>query len=395
MSKVPVAAMSPSGASPAPDGMPGRAAASGRGARASDGADAAFAPAATGRGSRTASGPVPARSRPRCPARALVLPALAVAAVLGAVAGLLVGATGVGPGELWALATGGEVDAAARAILVDVRAPRVLAGLLAGCALAVSGAIIQMVLDNPLASPNIIGVNAGAGLFVLLCGSLAPGAAALLPAGAFAGAVLTALFVLGVSACAGSSRLTLVLVGVAASAILGAGMDAVLIADPDAYVGASSFLVGGLSSVRMGDLAWPAVYIAAGLVAAFAGVRALNVASMGESLAAGVGMDVRRCRLVLMLVAALLAGAAVSFAGLVGFVGLVVPHMVRFAVGGDMRVALPANALAGATVLCLCDTLARTLFAPYELPVGILMALAGGTFFVVLVCRNGRRAAHV
>ena len=321
----------------------------------------------------------------------LAVPVLAAAVVFLAVAGLLVGATGVGLAELWALLTGGDISSVSRAILVDVRAPRVLASLLAGCALAVSGTIIQTVLDNPLASPEIIGINSGAGLCVLLCGSLVPGAVALLPAGAFLGAMATALFVLGVSAAAGSSRLTLVLVGVAASSILGAGMSAVLIVDPDAYVGASTFLVGGLSSVRMNDLAWPALYIAVGLAAAFAGVHALNVTAMGESLASGVGMDVRRWRLVLMLVAALLAGAAVSIVGLVGFVGLVVPHMVRFAVGTDMRVALPAGALGGAAVLCLFDTLSRTLFAPYELPVGILMAFVGGAFFVALIVRSGRK----
>lgn len=326
--------------------------------------------------------------------RAVALPLLAVAVVVCAVSGLLVGATNVGLGELWALVSGGEVSSVARSILVDVRAPRVLAGLLAGCALAVSGAIIQTVLDNPMASPNIIGVNSGAGLCVLLCGSLLPGMTALLPAFAFVGAVITSLLVVGISALAGSSRLTLVLVGVAMSSILGAGMNTVLIVDSDAYVGASTFLVGGLSSVRMSDIAWPAVYIAVGLVAAFLGVRALNVASMGETLGTGVGLNVRRCRLVLLLVAALLAGAAVSFAGLVGFVGLVVPHIVRFFVGTDMRLVLPASALAGAAVLCLCDTLARTLFSPYELPVGILMAFVGGTFFVVLIVRNGRRASH-
>ena len=196
--------------------------------------------------------PAPDRARSR---RRLAVALLAVGVVLVGVAGVLVGSSHVGVAEIWALLTGGAVDDAARAIVVSIRLPRVLAALLAGAALAVSGAIIQNVLDNPLASPNIIGVNAGAGLCVLLCSSLAPGVAALLPAAAFAGAVATALAVLGVASLAGPSRLTLVLVGVAMSTILGAGMNTVLVVDPDAYVGASSFLVGGLSSVRMGDLA--------------------------------------------------------------------------------------------------------------------------------------------
>lgn len=323
--------------------------------------------------------------------RALVIPVLAVLTVVSALAGLTIGATSVGPAEIWALVTGGELSTTARTIIVTVRLPRVLAALLAGAALATSGAIVQTVLDNPLASPNIIGINSGAGLCVLLCSSLLPGMTAALPAAAFGGAVLTALLVLGLAARGGSSRLTLVLVGIAVSTVFGAGMNTVLIVDPDAYVGASSFLVGGLASVRMDDLAWPALYIGVGMAAALAGVRALNVMTMGEALAGGVGMNVRRCRLVLMLVAALLAGAAVSFAGLVGFVGLVVPHMVRFLTGTDARLSLPASALAGAAFLCACDLAARTLFAPYELPVGILMAFVGGPFFVWLIWRDGRR----
>ena len=315
---------------------------------------------------------------------------LAAAVVLVGAAGVLVGSSDVGLAEIWGLLTGGEVGDAARAIVVNIRLPRVLAALLAGGALAVSGAIIQNVLDNPLASPNIIGVNSGAGLCVLLCSSLVPGAAALLPAAAFAGAVVTALAVLAIASFAGSSRLTLVLVGVAMSTILGAGMNTVLIIDPDAYVGASSFLVGGLSSVRMDDLVWPAVYIGAGMLCALAGLRALDVMAMGVGFSRGVGMNVGLCRAALMAVAALLAGAAVSFAGLVGFVGLVVPHMVRFAVGNSARALVPVSALAGAGVLCLCDILARTLFAPYELPVGILMSFVGGPFFIWLVWRGGR-----
>ena len=307
-----------------------------------------------------------------------------------ALAGLIAGATGVGPADVWALVLGEDVSASARTILLTVRLPRVLAGLLAGAALATSGFIIQTVLDNPLASPNVMGVNSGSGLAVLLASSLLPGAACVVPAAAFVGAVATALLVLGVSARAGSSRLTLVLVGMAASTVLGAGMNLVLIVNPDAYVGASSFIAGGLSTVRMADVALPAACVALGLALALVGSRALNVMSMGEALAAGVGMRVRLCRVALMLVAALLAASAVSLAGLVGFVGLIVPHVVRLVVGTDARLALPCCALAGAAFLCGCDVLARTLFAPYEVPVGILMAFVGGPFFAWLVCRNGR-----
>lgn len=324
--------------------------------------------------------------------RALGMALLACAVVAIAAFGVVAGSSHVGIAQVWALLTGGEVDQTARGIVLSVRLPRVLAALLAGGALATSGAIIQNVLDNPLASPNVMGINAGAGLCVLVCSALLPGVASAVPLAAFLGAVLSAALVLALSARVGSSRLALVLLGVALSTVFGAGMNAVLIVDPDAYVGASSFLVGGFSSVRMGDLLWPAVYVGVGLAAALAGMRALDVMSMGEELAQGVGMNVRLCRVALMGVAALLAGAAVSLAGLVGFVGLIVPHAVRFVAGNAARDLVPTSALAGAGALCLCDTLARTLFSPYELPVGILMALLGGPFFIWLVCGGGRRA---
>lgn len=312
----------------------------------------------------------------------------AVFVLVAAVAGLVAGSTGVSAPDVWAVLTGGEPSvASASAIVQHVRVPRVEAALLAGAALAVSGTVIQTVLNNPLASPNIVGVNSGAGLVVLVCAALLPGVAFALPLAAFGGALITALIIFAVAARGHGSRLTLVLVGIAVSTIFGAGMNTVLIVAPDAYVGASTFLVGGLAGVRSTDLVWPAAFIAAGLVAALLGTKALNVCLMGDDVALSVGMNVGRVRLVMLGVAALLAGAAVSFAGLLGFVGLIVPHVMRLIVGNDLRVLVPASALAGAGFVCLCDVCARTLFAPYELPVGILMAFVGGPFFIWLVVR--------
>ena len=282
--------------------------------------------------------------------------AIAVSAsVLAAVtaAAFLVGSSSVSLGDLVAWATGGDVSASAKSILVNVRLPRVLAALLAGGALAVAGAIIQAVLDNPLASPNIIGINSGAGLFVLIAASVFPSALWLPPLAAFAGALATALIIFGISLGASTSRLTVVLAGIAITSVFGAGMNTILIVNPDAYIGSSAFLVGGLAGVLMDDLWWPAVYIVAGL-------------------------------------AAVLAGAAVSFAGLLGFVGLIIPHLVRFFVGHDNRIVLPLSAVSGAAFVVVCDLLARVLFAPYEVPVGILMAFLGGPFFIYLILKNRR-----
>lgn len=316
----------------------------------------------------------------------LAVTVVALAAVTAA--GLVLGASAVSLPELAAWATGGEVADTARSILENVRIPRVLAALLAGAALATSGALIQASLDNPLASPNVIGVNSGAGLFVLLAASLVPGALWLTPLAAFAGALVTALIIFALSLGAGASRLTVVLAGIAITTVFGAGMNTILIVDPDAYVGSSTFLVGGLSGVLMRDLGWPALYIAVGVLLALAAAPKLNILALGDEAAHGLGLNVRRLRLAMLAVAAVLAGAAVSFAGLLGFVGLVVPHLVRFFVGHDNRWVVPVSALAGAAFVVGCDLLARVLFAPYELPVGILMAFIGGPFFIYLILKN-------
>ena len=295
--------------------------------------------------------------------------AIAVSAsVLAAVtaAAFLVGSSSVSLGDLVAWATGGDVSASAKSILVNVRLPRVLAALLAGGALAVAGAIIQAVLDNPLASPNIIGINSGAGLFVLIAASVFPSALWLPPLAAFAGALATALIIFGISLGASTSRLTVVLAGIAITSVFGAGMNTILIVNPDAYIGSSAFLVGGLAGVPM------------------------DIMALGDDTAHALGMNVGACRLAMLGLAAVLAGAAVSFAGLLGFVGLIIPHLVRFFVGHDNRIVLPLSAVSGAAFVVVCDLLARVLFAPYEVPVGILMAFLGGPFFIYLILKNRR-----
>ena len=252
----------------------------------------------------------------------IVVAATAIFLAAATAAALTLGASSVSLPELAAWLVGGDVSDMARNILENVRVPRVLAALLAGAALATSGALIQACLDNPLASPNVIGVNSGAGLAVLLAASLVPGALWLTPLAAFIGALATALL------------------------------------------------------------------IAVGLVAALAGAAKLNILSLGDEAAHSLGVNVRAVRLGMLAVAAVLAGAAVSFAGLIGFVGLVVPHLMRFFVGHDNRWVVPASALAGAAFVVGCDLLARVLFAPYELPVGILLAFIGGPFFIYLILKN-------
>ena len=318
--------------------------------------------------------------------------AAGVVLVICAATACLLGSSSVGLADLWALVTGGELRDSARSILMNVRFPRVIAALLAGSGLAVAGALIQAVLDNPLASPNIIGINSGAGLAVLLAGSLFPSWLFLPPLAAFIGALISALIIFGISFGIQMSRLTVVLAGIAVSSIFGAGMNTILIIDPNAYIGASGFLVGGLSGVVAGNLIWPSVYIIIGLILALLFSSSLNIMALGDATAHALGMRVKANRIFFLAVAAVLAGASVSFAGLLGFVGLIVPHLIRFFVGHDNRLVVPLSALVGATFVVLCDLLSRLVFAPYEIPVGITMAFIGGPFFIYLIFKNRGRS---
>ncbi|WP_307739139.1 iron chelate uptake ABC transporter family permease subunit [uncultured Parolsenella sp.] len=321
-----------------------------------------------------------------------VLAASATCLVLVAAVSLMVGASSVGPSELLSYLAGGDLSPVARNILVNMRIPRVAAGLLAGASLALSGLLIQTVLDNPLASPSIMGVNSGAGLAVLLVSAVpalgAAGDPARLALAAFGGAALAALAVFAVSARAGVSRLTVVLAGVALNAVFGAGQNAVLTVVPNVYVGTSSFLVGGFSGVLAGDLVAPAALSAVGLAVALALAPTLNLLALGDEGAHALGVNVRTVRIVALASASLLAASAVSFAGLLGFVGLVVPHLVRRVFGTDVRRLAPLCVIWGAAFTVACDTFARTAFAPYEIPVGIPLALLGGPFFIHLIMRG-------
>lgn len=273
-------------------------------------------------------------------------------------------------------------------ILVHSRMPRVLAAMLCGLALAASGVILQSVLANPLAAPNIIGVNSGAGFAVYLALALFPDAHGLMPAAAFLGALAASSAVSLLSLRTSSGKATIVLAGVAISSILGAGMDALVTLYPDMLVNASTFKIGSFYGITLASLhpAW--AYIAAGLAAAFLLAKRLDVLVLGDEIAASLGMDVRLVRTFSLITAAVLAGAAVSFSGLVGFVGLIIPNAVRRITGGGHVRLLPTSALLGACFVIFCDILCRTLFSPYEIPVGIMMSFLGGPFFLYLLLKR-------
>lgn len=306
------------------------------------------------------------------------------------VLGLCLGSTRVSPASFVQALLSGDTTSSAYRIIIHSRLPRVLGALLAGSALAVSGAILQAVLQNPLASPNVIGVNSGAGLLVLLCSAFFPSQDQLLPLAAFLGALATSMLIFALAMGNSVSKITLVLTGIAMTSILGAGMNCIMIFYPDAYIGASTFLVGGLSGLTLKSLRFASVYIIIGLLLAMVLRRDMNIVALGSKTAKSLGMNVTWIRFLLILVAAILAGAAVSFSGLLGFVGLIVPHAIRFLAGNNHIMLIPTSAFGGAAFVILCDLASRMLFAPYELPVGILLSLIGGPFFIYLVIRSRR-----
>lgn len=282
----------------------------------------------------------------------------------------------------------GNVQTTDEMVIWNIRFPRNIVGALVGANLAVSGAILQAVMKNPLADPGIVGVSSGAGLAGVIMLIFMPEASILLTPVAFVGAMLSAAAVYALAWKNGIRPTRIILAGVAVSAFLGSGISALLVFYSDKVQGALLWMVGGLSA-----RSWPQVetlfpYTILGLVLALAGCKALTILSLGDETARGLGVPVERVRFSMTAVAALLAAGAVSVAGLIGFVGLVVPHIVRLIIGTDYKYVIPGSAILGAGVLVFCDTLGRVAFSPIEIPAGIIMAFLGAPFFLYLLRRN-------
>lgn len=314
---------------------------------------------------------------------------LCAAATLGS---LCLGAARLTLPQLWQAICGGAQSGYEGYIFWYVRLPRTAACLLAGGALAVSGVVIQAVLANPLASSSIIGVNAGAGMAVTICCLFGAVSGWVIAGASFAGALLAVMLVAVVAQKMKASRTTVIMGGVAVNSFFGAVSEAITTMVPEAGMLSSDFRVGGFSSVSHLRLIPAAVLILFAFAAVLTLCNELDLMNLGEETAQSLGLSVKKMRTVLLILAALLAGASVSFAGLLGFVGLIVPHTMRRFAGNESRFLIPLCAVGGAGFVTLCDVLARVLFMPYELPVGILMSFIGGPFFVWLILK--RKAGH-
>jgi len=315
--------------------------------------------------------------------------ALLLAGALCAVAlALKAGDISAGWGQLWAaLLPGG--DPALSAVILELRLPRALAAFACGGLLATAGALMQVLLRNPLADPYILGISGGAAVGAL--GAMMLGAALFwVDVSAFAGALAAMLLVFGLAHGDGSwTQTRLLLTGVIVAAGCGAAVSLMLALAPDTRVMSMLFWMMGDASAAARP--WPALAVLAlALVVVMPFARDLNVLARGELSARALGVRVGHLRVALYVLASLLTATAVTLVGSVGFVGLVVPHLVRLALGNDQRVLIPAAALAGGTLLTLADTAARTVMAPQQLPVGVLTALIGVPVFLFLLSRNPR-----
>lgn len=320
--------------------------------------------------------------------RSGVVVALLVLLAGAFVAALALGAVSIPFGDVIASLTGGDVPSATKKIVLDLRLPRATEAVIVGAALGVAGTLLQGALNNQLASPDIVGVTGGAGLGAVLIMVIFPSQIALLPIGALVFGLLAAALVFSV-AWTGANRGSvskLILAGIAIGALFGAATTAILTAYPDRVPSVLFFIAGGLTSDGWHDLKSVLPYFAVGFLAAFAMMRPLDRLALGDEVAASLGSRPQLIRLWAGVAAALLAAASASLVGLLAFLGLVVPHLVRMAARTSSNsYVMPVSALGGATLLLIGDTLARVVAAPIELPVGPFMVLLGVPMFLYLL----------
>ncbi len=302
-------------------------------------------------------------------------------------AALISGSVNISPATLWALMLGGG-DTLQQTVFFELRLPRALSAFAVGGLLALAGALMQVLLRNPLADPYILGVSGGAAV-ATLSAMLLGLSGAVLSGAAFGGALFTMLLVFALARRRGSwTPVRLLLTGVVISSGWAALIGFILAISPDTTLrGMLFWLMGDLEFAANPAEAWGV--LALGLAVALTLARDLNVLSRGDLQARALGVPVAALFPLLYVIASLLTAAAVTLAGAVGFVGLIVPHLLRLVAGGDHRILLPGAVLLGGSLLTAADTLARTLLAPQQLPVGVLTALLGVPVFLYLLNRRG------
>ncbi|MDG6221929.1 MAG: iron chelate uptake ABC transporter family permease subunit [Candidatus Bathyarchaeota archaeon] len=287
-----------------------------------------------------------------------------------------------------------DVSAIQTEVVLKIRLPRVLVAAVVGVALAAAGTVLQGLLRNPMADPYVLGISAGASVGASLAigfgfGSTFLGFLYAVPLLAFIGALTTIFVVYNIAKrSGGNSMLTLLLIGIAISSFLSAIVSLIKIISSDALQGIVYWIMGSLQLAGWNHLYIASPFIFGGIIIIFFYAKDLNIISLGENQAQHLGVDVDSLKTRLLICVSLITAAAVSVSGIIGFIGLIIPHMTRLLVGPDHRILIPTSALLGAIVLIICDTLARTLMSPAEIPVGIITSVLGSPFFVYLLIKR-------
>ena len=303
---------------------------------------------------------------------------------------ILFGVVAISPIDLLGLPRNHE-NALIKQLVLYVRLPRTLACIFSGIAFSCAGLVLQIIMDNPLASPGVIGVNSGAGLFVVFTALLLPGNIFARSLGAFIGAFLTIMLVYMLACIGGASRHTIVLSGVALSSLFSSFIEVISNMRTTILVDKASFAIGGFASISMESIRMSIPLIIAAMVFLVLSSGSLDMYRLGDDVSRSLGMNTSMWKFIWFVLIAVLSSSAVAMSGLLGFLGLIVPHLVRALTKREKsRELLVLTALAGADLTLLCDFLARMLFKPYEIPVGIIMSVLGVPFFLVLLLRKGR-----
>ena len=283
-----------------------------------------------------------------------------------------------------------EEKSAIKTIVINLRLPRIILAILIGASLAAAGALLQSVMRNPLADPGTIGVSAGAGTAATTILLLFPNLTSSVPLFAFGGAALACVLIYMMAWKEGVDPTRIILSGVAINSVLGAYNSLLQLLNSDSLEGVLAFMNGSLSGRSWSQVRLLSVYASIGLVLAFLCIKSANALQLGDEMAKSLGVKVSGSRVLLSGVAAFLAASTVSVAGMIGFVGLVVPHIARLLVGSDYKAMLPTSVVLGALVLLVADTVGRTIVPGMEIPVGIVMAVCGGPFFLYLLRKKGK-----
>lgn len=274
------------------------------------------------------------------------------------------------------------------ATIYELRFPRIFIAMFGGAATAVSGVLLQAVMKNPLADPGIIGVSSGASLAAVLITAFLPSAFFFTPFIAFLGGMVAFLLVYSLSWKGGLSPLRIILVGVAVNAMFTGLMSAFNSGTGSSYSGAASIVNANITQKTWDDFGTLVVYVVVGIIASFFVCGRCNLLALEDKTARSLGVNVTRSRIVISVIAVLLASISTAVIGPISFLGLIVPHIARLLVGSDHKVLVPYSVLLGAFTLLLADTIGRTIAAPYEISAAVIMSVVGGPFFIILLRRS-------